>query len=77
MAVRADLGCDASELTYNFETQQGTLKMAQNQSCDLGGGVKLFTSIDRNVRIIETVSGGKPDGIFKREGTEWKSVVTR
>lgn len=75
--ARKDLVCEVSFLSYDFDTQKGVLRMAPNQSCDMGGCIRLFESIDPNVQWIETFAGGKSDSIFKRGKEGWESVLTR
>jgi hypothetical protein len=51
--------------------------MAPNNAADMSGCLKLFTSIDPGVQIIETFAGDKSDTIYKRTGTDWESALTR
>ncbi len=74
---RNDLGCEVSNLEYDFDTKKGKLTMESGQCCDLSGCISIFEKIDQNVEIIETFSGDKSDTIFKRVNGDWQSVLTR
>ena len=78
MAIyRSDLMCEVAAITYDFDEKRGHVDIAANQSCDMGGCLALFRSIDPTVRLITVSAGGKQDGFFKLVDGEWVSMLAR
>lgn len=68
MPSRSDLQCDVKSMSYDFETQTGTLHMAEGDNCDMTGCTALFERVDPQVKNIRTFSGAAEDTSYRRAG---------
>ena len=74
MARRSDFQCDVESVAYDFQTRTGTLRMAADNCCDMGGCIAFFVRVDPAVSRIETFSGSSPDTIYARTRGHWNAV---
>ncbi len=59
------------KLEYDFVNHCGRLYQEWMSYCDMGGCLKLFKAIDPNVVAILTFDDGKPDTLYRKEGSKW------
>jgi hypothetical protein len=72
------LQCAVQKLQYDFRTKTGRLEFPEGDCCDMSGAISLFAAIDKDVRVIDTYAGGKPDTIYRRgQGSEEWVVFLR
>ena len=69
------LKCSVNSISYNFVTRVGHLYMADDNCCDMAGCIKLFTSIDRHCRRIDTFAGVVPDVVYMCPLGSWGAYV--
>jgi hypothetical protein len=67
------LQCEVLKLTYDFKSQRGDLRIAEDECCDMSACIKLFEAIDSGVRKIETYAGDVLDTIYWRSGFGWEA----
>ena len=70
---REDVQCFVDRLTYDFVDRVGVIELPDRSCTDMAGCIRLFSRIDPDVKIIQTVSGGKPDTQYRRCNREWQS----
>lgn len=73
MNYHSELMCNVGELSYDFASRVGTLKMAPNNCCDAAGCIALFERIDANVEKINTIAGVEADTVYTRTDSGWDS----
>jgi hypothetical protein len=69
------LVCKVESLSYDFTSRAGVLRMPDQNCCDMGATVKLFTGIDPDVMIIRTFSGERPDTEYHLTASGWEAFM--
>lgn len=66
MDIRA-LQLDVQHFSYDFPSQTGILKFAENEFCNMSTCIAFFEDIDPQVQTIRTFSGALPDTSYHRD----------
>jgi hypothetical protein len=68
------LVCNVLWLHYDFIKEIGTIAFPEDNCCDMGGVIKIFTSIDEDCKDIQTYAGDKKDTRYLRRHGDWKAL---
>lgn len=60
------LKCELVSLSYDARAKLGIVVFPDGENCDMMGCIELFSTIDKNVDSIITVSGDKADTRYER-----------
>ena len=63
--------CEVHALWYDFQARRGVLNLPPGTCTGMDGCIELFTAIDPEVRLIETVSGTVRDTTYERRDGTW------
>jgi hypothetical protein len=67
--------CHVRSLSYDWTTRTGELRFPLGNCCDMDGAVRLFQSIDPEVRVIRTYAGARPETWYERIGGSWTAYL--
>jgi hypothetical protein len=75
-AFHHGLQCSVRSVTYDFVERRGRVDMERLCCCDMEGCIAFFEAIDRQVQLIETFSGEKPDTAYvRRPELGWEAIL--
>lgn len=69
--LNKELWCSVVSLGYDYVGGFGRLDMVDGHCCHMPACIRLFETIDPNVKRIQTFSGNRIDTIYIRRGKEW------
>ena len=65
-------GLDA--VSYSYKDRKATLYVPEFCCTDMSGAIAYAVHHFPDVRTIQTVSGDKPDVVYRRRGAEWEAT---
>ena len=71
MEVNDLLMCHVDTLRYDFQAEEGELRIPDLNSCDMTGCLNLFRGISQKVQKITVFAGDSLDITYEKRGLKW------